>query len=1046
MMHHLLCRPVAFLLAVASPIAMLCAESRIAVAESTVVVSPNGPLPRVVAAAGVVHQSAAEDLCDYLGRVTGRTIAKGGELAQGAVTIHVGPDAFALEHAPEMKGLFADGYVLKTLVVDKRQHIILAGMRGSASRWAVEAFLKRYCGVRWLFPNDAKYGEIVPSRPTISVEAGLAEKHEPSYLGRANCQMYFFDKTHSYLRLGPSDADFGSHALQHAFDSQDFVAHPDWFALFSAPDSDLSRFHPELVGIKDRKRRWHWDYGNGWQICTSNPETVQHAVEYARAWLDKNPEAAAVAMGHNDGEGWCECERCQAFIKSASPPYTQSEQYWNWVNQVARELAKTHPEKLVATIAYGTPATPPRFELEKNIAVTVTFSLESHLELAKKWKKKCRSVNLYSYPYGTNVFAGFRHYPHAMRDFLKWGHDELGAISHVAEVYGDWSFDGPKYHYMQALQWNVNADPDVLMQEYCRDWFGAASKPMLEFWNGIEKVYERSSPTRWLVFYDWVGWSDNHDEFDHYTLADVEGLDRSIAAAEKQAGTDADRFRVARVADGWKYYRCLLLGKLRFYDRRNEVITEASKTPARAVELARELATLQAQRTEFMRRLRSYPHINPSLTTDYYWSGLSNVELFSRMRTLVDDLCSVATRQHLEVANGREEALKYWQQIEPHDVLFNSARTQLAILEKQEPSILANGDFESGAIAGWNSTGYVQIVKPESRHGHYALESIGASSFSISQTVRVHPRERYKLAALLQSAHPTAATFSGSLRVDWQASGKPVYAEPTYCKLPKVISKTDWQNVHTTLDVPPGADTAVITLTCAGAPLRIDEFHFHRILSGPKMTPGRLADDFTQETAFADQWIEATAGGSGRLPNVADGRLVFEKEPMATLISMNTFNDVLDGTAEKRYRLQIHVVRGTDNTLPGSFDCGIGSGTVPITTAGSGCYFTHMFAEPGKGPQPLRTYWNQDSKGVTNGSFEVKPGVGDGPEIWYTLLFDPKQVTVFAGNRGYDESPAALLGTFAHQMTKISSQGPVFLKICGRNVALDEISLSRPTK
>ena len=51
--------------------------------------------------------------------------------------------------------------------------------------------------------------------------------------------------------------------------------------------------------------------------------------------------------------GWCGCADCTKFANSVSPPYTISERYWHWVNEVAKELAKTNPDKKVATIAYG---------------------------------------------------------------------------------------------------------------------------------------------------------------------------------------------------------------------------------------------------------------------------------------------------------------------------------------------------------------------------------------------------------------------------------------------------------------------------------------------------------------------------------------------------------------------------------------------------------------------------------------------------------------------------------------------------------------------
>ena len=171
-------------------------------AQVVTIISPDGPLPVVVASDKEeryygskvqAHQDAAADLCDYLGRVAGREINPGQEVPNARVTIHVGPDAFVLEHVPEVRDLLADGFVLKHVTVEGKHHIILSGIRLFSSRWAVEEFLKQFCGVRWLYPGDAKYGEIVPSRPTITVDSGLDQKYEPDYLHRALSQMNYYD-------------------------------------------------------------------------------------------------------------------------------------------------------------------------------------------------------------------------------------------------------------------------------------------------------------------------------------------------------------------------------------------------------------------------------------------------------------------------------------------------------------------------------------------------------------------------------------------------------------------------------------------------------------------------------------------------------------------------------------------------------------------------------------------------------------------------------------------------------------------------------------
>lgn len=224
-------------------------------AADVTVVSPSGPLPRVLSAKGQVHSDAAGDLCDYLSRVTARNIAPGRGAADGAVTIHVGPDEFVLKHVPEIKDLYADGFLLKHLAVDGEQHLVLSGIRLKSSRWAVEEFLMQFAGVRWLFP-DTKYGEIVPSKPIVKVDSKLDQKHEPNYLSRSNLGMYYFDKNRKYLRLRPEGGgSFGSHEFQAIFTRKDYEKHPEWFAYFTISDSRVQTLmkgtHPEHAKLRE---------------------------------------------------------------------------------------------------------------------------------------------------------------------------------------------------------------------------------------------------------------------------------------------------------------------------------------------------------------------------------------------------------------------------------------------------------------------------------------------------------------------------------------------------------------------------------------------------------------------------------------------------------------------------------------------------------------------------------------------------------------------------------------------------------------------------
>ena len=1024
---------------------------------SVTVISPSSPLPSVSSAAGQVHSDAAADLCDYLSRVSGREITPGRAAADGSVTIHVGPDAFVLKHVPEVKDLYADGFLLKHLAVDGKHHLVLSGIRLKSSRWAVEEFLMQFAGVRWLFP-DAVYGEIVPSVPTVRVDDELNQKHEPHYLSRGNLGMYYFDKNRRYLRRRPEGGgSFGSHEFQTIFSRKDYQQHPEWFAYFTVSESRAQSLmkgtHPEHARLRQalqrgqRQGRWHWDYGNGWQICMSNPETVQHAVAYAREYFASHPDVPTVSMGHNDTSGWCECDLCRRFAATMDPPYTVSERYWHWVNQVAKELARTHPGKKIATLAYGAPAAPPRFGLEKNISVMVTVYLEGHLSLVRKWQKKTDSVSLYSYAYG-NSFVGFRHYPRAMRDFLQWGHDELGAIAHVSEVGGNWSFDGPKYRYMQELMWNVNADPDEIMWAYCRDWFGAAAQPMKAFWDRLEEVYERRGTRRRFLGYQWVGWLEDHDEFDHYSIDDVRFLDKQIAAAEQAADTDADAFRLARVADAWKYYRTFLLGRFKYTLRQEKIFSEAAESLDRATKLAEELAQLQAMKESFLRQLRSYPQVNQVVTGPNYMSYFSHVTEFSDMRTMLDGLCDQITKHLLGQGSGTD-ALAFWRKFARGTPLHQSARSQIfALNHPVRANLLTNGSFETGDLSAWETTGELKVTRESPRNGSYAAQGTG----TLSQQIRVQPGARYRLSVRGRyAASPETGTRLFSTDVRFQSAGKALWPEPNYRRLKSTYPEGGWTSLETTFTAPPGADTAVVSIRTTlnwptagtGTPVFWDDIALEKILNEPEVKQGVLTDEFAGEHIDNSKWSEATAGSSGMLPKVSDGWLIFAQRPNATLVSRSRFDDLLSGSGDRRYRLRAHIAVLAAGRKA-SFDCGIRTGLVPISIRDSGFWFTHVFSARTEKTDLLRTYWHQDSKQLPAGWYDIPLSENGSRDIWYTFYFDTQQVAVYAGFDGYDERESALVGKYEHHMKNIASAGPVYFKLGGQNVKVGEISLLRP--
>lgn len=1054
--------------------------------EVVTVIAPDRPVPAVLFSdetsiyygeTRTIHRDAALDLCDYLSQVTGRPIRADDPHPDAPVVLHVGPDSFARQHAPEMQNLRHDGFLIKHVTVSGTEHIFLGGIRNEASRWAVERFLQRFAGVRWLFPGDATHGEIVPDRPTITIPRGIDETHEPDYAMRANLMMHYYAPGTPYLRLGPTQSwGSGGHAFQDIFSRDDYLENPEWFALFTIPERWAARIGEgsaeapgnvrEALARGVRRQRWFWDYGNGWQICTSNPGAIEHAVAYARDYFAKDPDAPTVSMGHNDMHGWCECESCRQFIASADPPHTNSEQYWHWVNEVAKQLAATHPDKKITTIAYGAPASPPRFELEENIAVMLTVYVEHHLTLAQRWKKKCATVDLYSYAWGSE-FLGFRHFPHAMQDFLKWGRDDLGAISHTTEVYGNWSFDGPKYHTMQALMWDVDADPDALMDAYCHDWFGAAAEPMRAFWDRLEQVYERRGHPRRILFYQWIGWHSKYDELDLYTMEDVAALDAAIDAAKRTANTVGDRYRLARISNAWHYFRTFLVGKLKFADREAEVKAQAARSLDDALAAAGELAELQAQRRHGFRMLRAYPKIreprppqdltrrsqqliafNPQMTRTWYHLTFEYVTLFADLRTLLDDLCGQVTTDLL-ARGGRDDAQRFWSGIASEDSLHPAAQSQLSLLRNPAtPNRLVNGGFDEGTLEGWNAgSGVTQHAVGD---GGEAMTS-GAGAISLRQEVPVRVGQRYRLTA--HAKLPTERDDSPRiLATDVRFKGpiRPRY-EPNYRKRTLDPTETGWQSSSTTFAVPPLADRAIITITSSGGPVHLDDLSLRLVQAAPSFDTGSLVDDFDGDRFDPNTWIDAGAGHSGYLPFVRNGALVFDRRPMATLVSRARFDRLLEGGEGKAspYILRLRVGPGDDASHGGFLECGITADTLSLDTSDSGFYLAHATQPPGQRADgvfslthsaTLQTHWHQDGAYTGGGNFDLLTALAK-KTVWYTFRFDRETVAIHARGAEDNTSQGSHLGTYAHGMTDITSKGPVFLKLSGSNVRVEGVHL-----
>jgi hypothetical protein len=263
--------------------------------------------------------------------------------------------------------------------------------------YGVYDFLERFGDVRWYLPTEL--GEVIPARPTFAVE-GQDIRRRPAmiyryvYRGEAlpadligdtvnhegPCPELDLRSARLYMRrMRQGGSAYNANHSFEGYYSRFLGKHREWFAQ----------------GYGDQPP----------QLCFTNPGLINQAVNEARDYFDTGtvqPRSVAAgdffALVPMDNVDWCRCERCQALIltkptlgSAYTSNNTASDYIFGFINQVAREVGKTHPDKWLAALAYGRYVYPPTREpLERN--VSIMLCLPTRLTYSRERRDNDRRV------------------------------------------------------------------------------------------------------------------------------------------------------------------------------------------------------------------------------------------------------------------------------------------------------------------------------------------------------------------------------------------------------------------------------------------------------------------------------------------------------------------------------------------------------------------------------------------------------------------------------------------------------------------------------
>ncbi len=349
---------------------------------------------------------------------------------------------------------------------------------------AVYQFL-RDLGVRWYMPGEL--GEVVPQARSIALPE-VNETVIPDVTFRdlrlGNVPHFPWDDFVWYWRLGLNSEDLGG-----AHGMRGLMSNDEW-----------QQNKPEFYALYGGERINHTTHA-----CFSNEELLQITIDYVRTVFD-HYGVPSISIMPEDGYHHCEDDPCAS--------KTPSEVVWEFVNNVAKEVYKTHPDRIIVCGAYTTYQTPPDIieKFSPNVAARISWTRArlddperwaEFEELVQQWKAKLapnrllRNENIHwsAHPDFPVIFPRS-----TALELSRLRGTLLGENSSVPRNPQErWEKPGLSHlniYVLSSYFWDSSQDIEDLLDEYYTLFYGPAADEMRAAFDFAEQSFSRKTHPR----------------------------------------------------------------------------------------------------------------------------------------------------------------------------------------------------------------------------------------------------------------------------------------------------------------------------------------------------------------------------------------------------------------------------------------------------------------------------------------------------------------------------------------------------------------------
>jgi hypothetical protein len=421
-------------------------------------------------AAATVLADWIEKITDVRPKVVTAPSGQAPAIYIGAAAVQAGLDLGNID-SPTKEGL--------RIVSDGKTKTLIAGQNETSTMKAVCRFLEEL-GCRYFMDNEL--GEVYPRTKTVSVgKLDIADK--PGLLLRKIWGSKWSGQSLWKIWNGAGGLPMSTgHAWGKYVDDSLFEAHPEYFALRDG-----------------RRRKGSW-------YCTSNPGL---RTAFAKGVISKGGFNPSVSPP--DGTGYCQCERCRAQddpenIEPSSGRPSMTNRYVDFLDEIAGEVAKVHPDWLLSFYCYADYTQPPTLNrtLSPNLVAWIapirysryhrigSRNSSSRMQLAEVidgWAAAAEHIAYRTYNYNLAECA---------MPFSKlsvWKHDipylrKKGCVGINLETLTNWEIYGPHIYQSIRLAYDPDTDSDALMDDYFMKFYGPQAGPdMKQYWLSIDKAF-----------------------------------------------------------------------------------------------------------------------------------------------------------------------------------------------------------------------------------------------------------------------------------------------------------------------------------------------------------------------------------------------------------------------------------------------------------------------------------------------------------------------------------------------------------------------------